>query len=704
MGGGRSRAVGPLPGDAPRRRPRVGRGADPRPSTPPSGPSSTPASRSPSASGPTRRTRSRRLRRLLTGVALLLVVALVAGTLALVQRSRASRAADRAEGQAEAADATRLAAQATSLAGSRLDLALALAVEGHRLHPTVETEGALWTVLGATPPGLERLVHFDPPATFAGVSTDGRLLAAPGEDGSVRLIDTGSGHEVRRLVGHRTGALYATFTGDDRHVAAGGDDGRVIVWDVASGRRLGPPLDAGAGPAYGVFDPTDGTRLYTASYDGVVTAWDLTDPERPRSVELFRHPVPGAVPGLPTVVLPSGDGGRLLVGPFRGPSHLWDVRRGELLARGRRRARSLEPRRRPPSPWLGAPRSSSWTPPPGRSRARRSAASNSPCPSWPSTPTVSASPPPSGTAPSASSISPPAARRGGSPSMTPSRLPGSSPTEGCSPVAPGWRRSCAWTPPPSHPWAGCSAVRPPAPSQATFTADGTGVVTGDDNGRARTWDAVDRCRARQRLRGRTRRTGPAQSGRPHRPRRPRARAPRAPTTPRRGGSGPRSRPAARAGAAVRPPGAGTGRSSPTPERTALESTLWDLADPDHPHQVARLRPDGPTDTPVGWTEFSADGRRIAVARLETGPVTVFDSATGRPGLGGAHTERELGSGHLQSRSAAPSPPRVSAQPLRPGARIGPAPARAGARAPPGGASTSSTSPPATGEGSWPFRN
>ena len=275
--------------------------------------------------------RVRRLRRLLAGVALALVVALVAGTFALVQRFRASRAADRAESQAEVADATRLAAQATSLAGKRLDLALNLAVEAHHLHATVETEGALETVLAATPPGLERLVHFDPPATFAGISNDGGLLAAPGHDGAVRLIATGSGHEVRRLVGHKTGALLATFTGDDRHLAAGGDDGLVIVWDVATGRRLGPPLDAGGGPASGAFDPTDGTRLYTAGHDGAVTAWNLTDPEQPQSVELFRVP-PNQNADLPVVVLINSDGGRLLVGdPVLGPSYIWDVRSGALL-------------------------------------------------------------------------------------------------------------------------------------------------------------------------------------------------------------------------------------------------------------------------------------------------------------------------------------------------------------------------------------
>src|SRR5215203_5687250 len=103
-----------------RRRARVG---------PPSGatmPSSTGARADQARQLETQARTNRRLRRLLTGVALALVVTLVAGTFALVQRSRASRAADRAERQAEVADATRLGAQAVALAGKRPDLALNL--------------------------------------------------------------------------------------------------------------------------------------------------------------------------------------------------------------------------------------------------------------------------------------------------------------------------------------------------------------------------------------------------------------------------------------------------------------------------------------------------------------------------------------------------------------------------------------------------
>jgi WD40 repeat protein/class 3 adenylate cyclase len=572
----------------------------------------------------------RRLRRLLTGVALLLVVALVAGSLALAQRSRASRAADRAEGQAEVADATRLAAQATSLAGTRLDLALNLAVEGYRLRPTVETEGALATVLAATPPGLEQLIHFDPPATFAGVSNDGRLVAAPGEDGAVRLLDTGSGREVWRLVGHRTGALFANFTRDDRHVAAGSEDGRVIVWDVASGRQLGPSLEAGGGPAYGIFDPTDGTRLYTAGREGVVTAWDLTDAGRPRSVELFRLEVPPSGPAdFPLMVMPSGDGGRLLVGAVQpyGSSYLWDVRREALLG--------VVP---------GAPGA------------------------WSSDGSTVA------TALGAEVLIVDAATR----TQRGEALGGFNPTgfgmafspDGQRLVAPGrdgtvrifdldTRREAGRlvlhdTAPLTHFLPDgrlvsrssrlAAILRLDAPAvapmgrvldghaaghvTAEFTADGTGIVTGDDNGRARKWDVETGAERDESLEvGPGARTTPSPDGR---------------TVLVDDGHGPLVLFDATTGRRwTTLPADGDGwRNDATrwsrdgtllahARSDSAQSTVWDLADPDHPRQVARLRPEGAPDTPVGWTEFSADGRRVAVARPQTGPVTVFDAATGR---------------------------------------------------------------------------
>jgi WD40 repeat protein len=163
---------------------------------------------------------------------------------------------------------------------------------------------------------------------------------------------------------------------------------------------------------------------------------------------------------------------------------------------------------------------------------------------------------------------------------------------------------------------------------ATFTADGTGIVTGDVNGRARMWDAETGAE-----RGQVFEAGPGTRAWP---------SPDGRTVLVDDGRGPLALLDATTGRRRTTLPAGgdgwrDGASSWSRDGTRLaharadsgHSTLWDLADPDHPRQVARLRPDGRPDTTVGWTEFSADGRRVAVARREAGPVTVFDTANGR---------------------------------------------------------------------------
>jgi DNA-binding SARP family transcriptional activator/WD40 repeat protein len=567
--------------------------------------------------------RVQRLHRLLAGVAIALVVALVAGTFALVQRRRA-------DDRAEVADATRLGAQAVALAGKRPDLALNLAVEAYHLHPAVDTEGALETVLAATPPGLERLVHFDPPARFAGISNDGGLVAAPGHDGTVRLIDTKSGHEVRRLVGHHTGALVATFSGDDRRVAAGGDDGRVIVWDVASGHRLGAPLDAGGGPAYGVFDPTDGTRLYTAGHDGAVTAWNLTDPERPQPVELFRvgHDLPEQNPNLPLLMFTSGDGGRLLVGePLQGPSYIWDVRSGALLAVV------------PGTPGGWNPDGSTVAIGRGAQVVLVDAATGAQ-----QGETLAGFNLPVGI-----TFSPDGRRLAAGDSdgtvrvfdlairQEERRLALHDDVALPQFLADGrlFSRSSRLA---AIVHLDAPAIAPMGtvlgghvgPVNINFTADGSGVVTGADQGQARRWDAATGAERGALFEA----GGPGARARP---------SPDLRTVLVDEGRGPVGLYDAKTGtlrAALPADGEGvhnTGGVTWSRDGMLLAharvdsvySTLWNVADPDHPRQVAHLRPDGPPDEPVGWTVFSADGRRIAVTRTQTGTATVFDAATGR---------------------------------------------------------------------------
>ncbi len=275
-----------------------------------------------------------RFRRLTVALAGLLVVALVAVVFSVVQRSRADESASRAEAQAEVSDATALATQARSLVDERLDLALLLSVEAHRMHPSVDTEGALETALAAAPAGIERVITLDPPAAqYPNISPDTKLLAAAGNDGIVRLLDTNTGRVLRRLDGPRiAGAIAPVFNPDGSRLAVGSARGNITVWDVASGHRLGRVVARGDGPAYGLFDPTDGTRLFTVGHDGTVARWDLRVPRRPRPVDLFTVP-PAAMSHINLVFDVSDDGRRLLVGdPLTGPTSVWDLGGGGMLS------------------------------------------------------------------------------------------------------------------------------------------------------------------------------------------------------------------------------------------------------------------------------------------------------------------------------------------------------------------------------------
>ena len=132
----------------------------------------------------TARRSARRLRALLAATAVLLVVAIAAGSLSLVQRGEA-------RDRARAADLTRLAAQAATLDGDQLSLGLLLGVEGRRLDPSDTTESALGAALDNVPDGLERLIPVPGGVGYANVSPNRRRFVTAGSDGKARIVDGG---------------------------------------------------------------------------------------------------------------------------------------------------------------------------------------------------------------------------------------------------------------------------------------------------------------------------------------------------------------------------------------------------------------------------------------------------------------------------------------------------------------------------------
>ena len=123
----------------------------------------------------------RRLRMVLAGVAALLVVAVIAGAVALNERGNA-------RDEAVAADAQRLGAQA--LTDDDLDRSLLLARQGVALDDSLQTRGNLLAALLKSPAAIG-VVRGDGDALIdLDLSPDGRTLAYMENDGTLRFVDT----------------------------------------------------------------------------------------------------------------------------------------------------------------------------------------------------------------------------------------------------------------------------------------------------------------------------------------------------------------------------------------------------------------------------------------------------------------------------------------------------------------------------------
>ena len=175
----------------------------------------------------------RRLRAVLAGVAVLLLLSIVAGVVALEQRSSAHE-------QAVAADAQRLGARA--LVEDDLDRALLLARQGVALDDSAQTRGNLLAALLKSPAALGILRGDDEPIAVIGLSPDEHTLAAGTNTNKVLLFDTRTRRRVATLeVDPGAFMNSVAFSPDGRRLAVGYDwrgGPVVVVFDLRRRRGL----------------------------------------------------------------------------------------------------------------------------------------------------------------------------------------------------------------------------------------------------------------------------------------------------------------------------------------------------------------------------------------------------------------------------------------------------------------------------------
>jgi DNA-binding SARP family transcriptional activator/WD40 repeat protein len=235
------------------------------------------------------RTTARRLRRRLTAVAVMLVLALTAGTLAIVQRSDARQAADEArtaedrantaaddartaEGEAIAAADRALAAEATaqnaadasaaaeraaqvealvgraeSLRSTQRDVAALLAVEAHRLADTPRTRSALFGTFTDNERFLDAHTLPGERGTSGIVMPDGIAAFVADQDGRIHPYDLDTGVLAD--------PLPAIGGGDHRPVLAASSDAVRLAVASKDDPIVGPTT-------VGVFDVQTGNLVF----------------------------------------------------------------------------------------------------------------------------------------------------------------------------------------------------------------------------------------------------------------------------------------------------------------------------------------------------------------------------------------------------------------------------------------------------------
>ena len=251
----------------------------------------------------------RRLRAVLAGVASLLVLAVIAGLVALDQRGTARE-------QAVAADAQRLGARA--LAEDDLDLGLLLARQGVALDDSVQTRGNLLAALLKSPAALGVLRGDGERMSTILLSPDQRTLAAGNADNKVFLFDTRTRRLIRTLepTPIQSWITEMAFTPDGSRLAIGHDvetyGNKVAILDVRSGRvvqRIDPPADR---LLSGLRYSDDGRTL-----DLIAARWEVEEgpPELvrydARTGRRLLGPVAVSERGYPSVTLTS-DGRRMI--------------------------------------------------------------------------------------------------------------------------------------------------------------------------------------------------------------------------------------------------------------------------------------------------------------------------------------------------------------------------------------------------------
>ena len=184
------------------------------------------------------RSRTRRLRRLSIGLAVVALLAVGAAIFGVDRSREAADQRDAAEREATIALSGSLAAQSAAELDDRLDLSMLTALEAYRQERTPQAREALLRAIELASPQIKQLHGHTAAVASLAYSADGTRLASGAHDGSARLWDVAGGTQIGEpLVEGRDRAPHVAMAPDAGVIGVAGSRA-ITLYDADSREEI----------------------------------------------------------------------------------------------------------------------------------------------------------------------------------------------------------------------------------------------------------------------------------------------------------------------------------------------------------------------------------------------------------------------------------------------------------------------------------
>ena len=141
----------------------------------------------------------------------------------------------------------------------------------------IDVEKSLTSMMLAACDGVVLAIAFD---------SEGKRLAAAGEDRSIRIFDVATGKQEREIENHADWVLSLDWSSDGKQIVSTSRDKTAKVFEVESGNLVATYAGHGATVFAAVFSP-DGKHVYSAGADNKIHMWNV--PEAKKQKEAGGH-------------------------------------------------------------------------------------------------------------------------------------------------------------------------------------------------------------------------------------------------------------------------------------------------------------------------------------------------------------------------------------------------------------------------------